>query len=140
MRTQQGIVFAPYVDGEVNPKGYEGASEEETKVLQERLSGLQAGLGTSCRDFPRWERARRQEQMELHRDIVAEGRARTLGICACGGDRRAEALKHLDKVRKDIKATSSPCWAKENRKRRRGRPSRSRSAPSAASGAMRSTS
>ncbi len=104
MRTQQGIVFAPYVDGEVNPKAYEGASEEEKQVLQERLSGLQARLRDVMQDFPRWERQRRQEQMELHRDIVAEAVREPLASVRAVVTDVPEALKHLDKVRKDIKA------------------------------------
>ena len=104
MRTQQGIVFAPYVKGEVDPKAYENVSEEEKHRLQEALSELQSQLKEILQNFPRLERGRRQEQMALHREIVAEALREPLaGVRAVVTD-VPEALRHLEKVRKDIKA------------------------------------
>ncbi len=104
LRTQQGLAFAPYVDGEVNPKAYEGANEEQSKALQEILGQLQSKLKEILQEFPRWERARRQEQMELHRDIIADAVREPLAAVRAVVVDLPEALKHLDKVRKDIKA------------------------------------
>ncbi len=104
LRTQQGLIFAPYVDGEVNPKAYENADEEQSKALQQTLSVLQDKLKEIMQDFPRWERKRRHEQTELQREIIADAvREPLAGVRAVVTD-VPEALKHLDKVRKDIKA------------------------------------
>lgn len=104
LRTQQGLAFAPYVDGEVNPKAYEGVGEEEGARLQEILSGLQSKLKEILQEFPRMERARRQEQTELYRDIIADAVREPLAAVRSVVVDVPEALKHLDKVRKDIKA------------------------------------
>ncbi len=104
LRTQQGLAFAPYVEGEVNAKAYEGVSEEEGQRLQEVLSGLQSKLKEILQEFPRMERTRRQEQTELMRDIVADAVREPLSAVKAVVVDVPEALKHLDKVRKDIKA------------------------------------
>lgn len=104
LRTQQGLAFAPYVDGEVNPKAYEGAKPEEAERLQEILSGLQSKLKEILQEFPRMERARRQEQTELQRDIVADAVREPLAAVRAVVVDVPEAVAHLNKVRKDIKA------------------------------------
>ncbi|GAB5468532.1 MAG: ATP-binding protein [Rhodospirillales bacterium] len=103
-RTQQGVAFVPYVKGEVNPKGYEGLSEAEAKPLHEALSDLQSRLKEILQDFPRQERARRQEQMDLHREIIADAVREPLETVRAMVSDVPAALRHLDKVRKDIKA------------------------------------
>ncbi len=104
LRTQQGLAFAPFVDGEVNTKAYEGVGEEEGQRLQEVLSGLQSKLKEILQEFPRMERARRQEQSELMRDVVADAVREPLAAVRAVVVDVPEAVKHLDKVRKDIKA------------------------------------
>ncbi|MEO1192609.1 MAG: AAA family ATPase [Pseudomonadota bacterium] len=102
--TQKGIALAPFVNGEVNPKGYEGLGPEETKVLQAKLQALQGDLKEILQHFPAWERARRREQMELHREIVAEAVREPLDAVRAVVMDVPEALRHLNKVRKDLKA------------------------------------
>ncbi len=122
LRTQQGLVFAPYVDGEVNPKAYEHLSEEETKALQEKLSVLQAKLKDIIQDFPRWERARRQELMELQREIIADAVREPLAAVRSVVVDVPDALKHLDKVRKDIKDNFQALLAAGQQGQQDGRP------------------
>jgi len=104
LRTQQGLVFAPYVDGEVDPKAYDHVDEEKQQDLQRRLSELQSKLKEILQTFPRLERARRQEQIALHREIVAEAVREPLAAVRAVVTDVPEALKHLNKVRKDVKA------------------------------------
>lgn len=103
IRTPMGLALAPTHNGEVlSPEEFRALPDEERKTLQSDLEELQKELEETVRQFPDWEKDRRERLRALNREVtsIAVGS----GITALR-DRYREfpaIVAHLDAVEQDV--------------------------------------
>jgi len=131
VKTQQGSFgFAPYKDGQVDPEAYEKLSEEEKQRLQGVLRALQQELQELVQQFPKWERERRKQHHALQQELIVQALKEPIDEARSVVPDVPDALRFIDKVRKDIKANFQTIFFPQPDSGGSGGPPRPQSGPS----------
>jgi lon-related putative ATP-dependent protease len=103
IRTPMGLALAPTKKGEVlSPDEFRALPENERKTLQADLERLQKELEETVRQFPDWDKNRRDKLRALNREVTSLAVGH--GIAALRESYRAFAaiVAYLDAVERDI--------------------------------------
>lgn len=72
IRTPMGLALAPAHDGEVlSPEEFRALPDDRRRRLQSDIEGLQKELEETVRQFPEWDKERRDRLRDLYREVTS---------------------------------------------------------------------
>jgi len=103
VRTPMGLALAPVRDGEViAPDAFHQLPEAERQRIQADLEALQEELEQTIRQFPAWDKERRDRIRELNREVTMSAVALGIGSLRAAYEALPPVVAYLDAVERDI--------------------------------------
>jgi len=103
IRTPMGLALAPMREGEVTaPDEFQKLPSEERQQVQAYLEALQKELEETIRQFPLWDKERRDRIRDLNREVTMSAVAQGIDALRATYNALPEVVLFLDAVQNDI--------------------------------------
>lgn len=103
VRTPMGLALAPAPKGEVlSPEEFRALPDEHRRRLQSDIEALQSELEETVRQFPEWDKERRDRLRDLNREVTSVAVSRSIAPLRHAYGEFPAIMSHLEAVERDL--------------------------------------